>query len=73
MTIRAGDQSDIWVIDRDGGNRTRITDGAQAINPTYSSDGNWIGYFRMIDYRFELWATPVQRWSGWNSHQDRRL
>ena len=60
VTIRAADQSDIWVVARDGGNRTRITDGAQAINPTYSSDGNWIGYFRMIDYRFELWATPVQ-------------
>ena len=59
LTIRTGDQSDIWVVARDGGDRTPITDGAQAINPSYSSDGNWIGYFRMVDYRFELWATPV--------------
>jgi Tol biopolymer transport system component len=59
VAIREGEQSDIWLIDRSGGARVRVTENAQAINPCFASNGSWIAYFRMVDYRFEVWASPV--------------
>jgi Tol biopolymer transport system component len=58
LAIRADDgTSDIWLANRSG-NLTRVTTGAQAIQPAWSPDGQWLAYVRMIDYRFEVWAQP---------------
>jgi Tol biopolymer transport system component len=58
IAIRAVEgTSDIWLADRTG-KLTRVTAGAQAIQPAWSPDGQWLAYVRMIDYRFEVWAQP---------------
>jgi Tol biopolymer transport system component len=58
VAIRAADgTSDIWLADRVG-KLTRITTGAQATGPSWSPDGRWLAFMRMIDYRFEVWAIP---------------
>ena len=60
MAIRGDDGvSDIWLVDRASGNRTRVTTGAEATQPAWSPDGQWLAFMRMIDYRFELWAAPL--------------
>jgi Tol biopolymer transport system component len=58
VAIRADDgKSDIWLADRSG-KLTQVTTGAEAFQPAWSPDGNWLAYVRMIDYRFEVWAQP---------------
>ncbi|HEY7035764.1 MAG TPA: DPP IV N-terminal domain-containing protein [Thermomicrobiales bacterium] len=58
VAIRADDgTSDIWLADR-AGKLTRVTTGAQATQPAWSPDGQWLAYVRMIDYRFEVWVQP---------------
>lgn len=60
VSIRAADgMTDIWLVDRQTGDRTRVTENAQATNATWSPDGAWLAYLRMVDYRFEIWAVPV--------------
>jgi Tol biopolymer transport system component len=62
VTIRADDGvTDIWLVDRATGARTRITTGAQATKPAWSPDGRWLAYMRMIDFQFEVWAVPIDR------------
>jgi Tol biopolymer transport system component len=59
LAIRGEDGvSDIWLVDRATGNRTRVTTNAQATQPAWSPDGQWLAYMRMVDYRFEVWAVP---------------
>jgi Tol biopolymer transport system component len=60
LVIRGEDGvTDVWLVERATGNRTRVTMGAQATRPAWSPDGAWICYMRMVDFRFELWAQPV--------------
>jgi Tol biopolymer transport system component len=60
VAVRADDgTSDIYLIDRATGEQTRITNGLQATNPAWSRDGAWLAYVRMINYQFEVWATPM--------------
>ncbi len=59
VAIRAGDLLDIWLVDRDGGARTQVTNGANAQKPCWSSDGSWLAYILMADYKFEAWAVSV--------------
>jgi Tol biopolymer transport system component len=59
MAIRSGEMLDVWLVDRDGGARTQITNGANAQKPCWSSDGSWLGYLVVVDYKFEAWAVSV--------------
>lgn len=62
VAVRGGNGvTDIWLIDRATGTRTQVTSGAQAIEPSWSPDGKWLAYVRMVDAKFELWAIP---WTG---------
>jgi TolB protein len=60
VSIRSGETTDIWLIDRDGGDRTQVTNGANATKPCWSSDGAWLAYMQMVDFKFEVWAVTVQ-------------
>jgi TolB protein len=53
------ENSDIWLSDLSG-TLTRVTEGAQATQPSWSPDGTWLAYMRMVNYKFELWAVPRQ-------------
>jgi Tol biopolymer transport system component len=60
VTIRSSSGvSDIWTINRQTGNRTRVTTDAEASSPCWSPDGKWIAYVRMVNFEFEIWASPV--------------
>ena len=60
VAIRSGEVTDVWLVDRDGGDRTQITNGANATKPCWSSDGAWIAYMQMVDFKFEVWAVSIQ-------------
>ena len=51
--------SDLFIVDRATGDIIRVTKNLQATNPTWSPDGNWLAFVRMIDYEFEVWASPI--------------
>lgn len=53
------DASDIFLIGRETGKVTRVTRSLQATNPTWSPDGRWVAFVRMVDYQFEVWASEV--------------
>lgn len=59
VAIRSGEVTDIWLVDRDGGDRTQVTGGANATKPCWSSDGAWLGYVQMVDFKFEAWAVSI--------------
>jgi Tol biopolymer transport system component len=60
VAIRAGEITDIWLVDRDGGSRIQVTNAANASRPCWSSDGSWLAYYKMVDFKFEAWAVSVQ-------------
>lgn len=59
VSIRNDGASDIFLVDRASGKITRVTRNLQATNPTWSPDGRWIAFVRMVDYQFEVWAAEV--------------
>jgi Tol biopolymer transport system component len=60
IAVRAEDDStDIYLVDRASGELTRMTEQMQATNPAWSPDGSWLGFVRMVNYEFEVWATPM--------------
>jgi TolB protein len=61
LAIRSddGNSSDIFTVDRATGDLIRITQDLQATNPTWSPDGKWLAFIRMVDYGFEVWASRM--------------
>ena len=59
-----GDKSGLYVMDRDGKNRARLTDAAEG-GISWSPDGTWIAFWRINpavpegQNRIEVWAVPV--------------
>lgn len=51
--------SDIWLVNRDTGNQTRLTQGEQAGGATWSPDGSWIAYIHATGETFQIKALPV--------------
>jgi Tol biopolymer transport system component len=57
LTIR--DQSevtDLWIVERDTGERSRLTRGQNALAPRWSADGRFLSWIRMEAYQFEIWV-----------------
>lgn len=59
FATRTNGIADLWLFDLDGGERTRITEQANAFKPCWSPDGTWLAYLRMVDRGFEAWALPI--------------
>ncbi len=60
VSIRAaGGVTDLWLIDRQSGDRQQVTQGAQAIGATWSPDGRWLAYLTPDGDRFALWALEI--------------
>ena len=59
MAIRSEDgMTDIWIVNLETTDRSRLTRDENALAPRWSSDGGWFGYLRLEDFEFELWAAP---------------
>ena len=57
VSCRAGSSTDVWIMDRDGGNARPITDGSSETHfPNWFPGGDRIAYFTMRGGRKELWA-----------------
>lgn len=51
-------KTDIWIANRGTGDMRQITQDAQATSPCWNPDGSWLAYIRMVDFNFEIWASP---------------
>lgn len=58
-SVRQGGVSDIWLYDRTGADPLRVTTNANATQPSWLSDGTWLAYMQMVDFKFEAHAVPV--------------
>ena len=57
ITIRSTTgTTDLWIVERATGERSRMTRDENAMAPRWSDDGQWLGYIRMNDFEFEIWA-----------------
>ncbi|HQY31086.1 MAG TPA: hypothetical protein PK691_07355, partial [Thermomicrobiales bacterium] len=59
ITFAVRDQrnvTDLWIVNRASGERTRLTKGKNASAPRFSSDGTYLAWLQMADYQFELWV-----------------
>jgi Tol biopolymer transport system component len=60
VTVRTrSGMSDLWLVSRSTGDRTRLTSDAQASAPAWLPRGGWLAYLRTVDDSFEIWAMPV--------------
>jgi Tol biopolymer transport system component len=57
--VRGGGLSDIWLYDRTGEEPVQVTTGANATQPCWISDGSWLAYFQMVNFKFEARAVAV--------------
>jgi len=55
----AGGATDVWLVDRATLDRKRVTRDAEALAPSWSSDGKWLTYLKLENYQFEVWVAPV--------------
>lgn len=51
--------SDLWIIEIESGVASRLTDGLQATNATWSPDGQTLAYMTPNDQTFTIWAAPI--------------
>lgn len=73
VVIRRGGVSDVWLVDRLGGEPLQVTTGANAARPCWLSDGTWLAWLQLDGFDFEVRAArisgrnigPVQRIFGY--------
>ncbi len=51
--------SDLWLCNREDEQLSKLTDGEQASNPTFSPEGDWIAYLRWEGSGFEMKAIRI--------------
>lgn len=57
VAIRSeGGMTDLWIVDLETTERSRLTRNENGLAPRWSSDGGWFGYLRLEDFQFEIWA-----------------
>ena len=59
FTVSSNDERDLWIMDADGGNRRRITDGGSDVLPSASDDGRTVAFMSMRDGRSNIWKVDV--------------
>lgn len=61
LSIRGQDGiTDLWLINRQSGQRLRLTSGANAVGAVWSPDGRWLAYLSPEADGFALWVLPVR-------------
>jgi Tol biopolymer transport system component len=58
-SIRRGGVSDIWLIDRLGGEPLQVTDGKNAVRPVWYPDASYLAWYQVVDFKFECWGARV--------------
>ena len=48
--------TDLWIVERATGDRTRLTRNENAMAPRWSGDGQFVAYIREADFKFQLSA-----------------
>jgi Tol biopolymer transport system component len=56
---RDGGQWHIYVMNADGSNVRRLTDGKMDVTPTFSPDGNWIAFASTRGGQFDIWMVDI--------------
>lgn len=56
---REAGQWRIYVMNADGTNVRRLTQGPMDVTPTWSPDGNWIGFASTRSGQFEIWMVDI--------------
>ena len=51
--------TDLWIVERAPGDRSRMTRNENAMAPRWSADGQYLGYIREADFKFQLWAARI--------------
>ena len=59
FTMSSNDERDLWIMDRDGSNRRRLTDGRSDILPSASDDGKTVVFMSMRSGSSNLWKVDV--------------
>ncbi|HEU4521525.1 MAG TPA: protein kinase [Thermoanaerobaculia bacterium] len=59
FTVSSNDQRDLWIMDRDGSNRTRLTEGGSDILPSAPEDGTTVAFMSMRNGRSNIWKIDV--------------
>ena len=58
-TSSSNDARDLWIMNGDGANRRRITDGGSDILPAASSDGKFVAFMSLRNGRSNIWRLDV--------------
>jgi Tol biopolymer transport system component len=56
---QSNDARDLWIMDRDGGNRRRLTDGRSDTLPTASADGQSVFFMSMRSGQSNIWKVDL--------------
>lgn len=65
--------SDLWIIEIESGMASRLTQGLQATNATWSPDGRSLAYMTPNDQSFTIWAAPINPEQQMLSGEPRKL
>ncbi|HET7706586.1 MAG TPA: protein kinase [Thermoanaerobaculia bacterium] len=60
FTMSSNDERDLWIMDRDGSNRRRVTDGRSDILPAASDDGKTVVFMSMRSGSSNLWKVDIE-------------
>lgn len=58
-TSSSNDARDLWIMNADGSNRRRITDGGSDILPAASADGKYVAFMSMRNGRSNIWRLDL--------------
>jgi Tol biopolymer transport system component len=60
FTMSSNDERDLWIMDRDGSNRRRVTEGRSDILPSASDDGKSVVFMSMRSGSSNLWKVDLE-------------
>jgi len=60
-TSSSNDARNLWIMDRDGSNRRRVTDGSADILPAASSDGKFVAFMSLRNGRSNIFRLDLEK------------